>query len=137
MLSDQALAELLEAASKDWQVHAPDSMRVCDGSHDSGFGCEAILDAEVLGRSREEAVAIARLAALAPDLAQEVLDRRRVGGELAEAMEEYERMWEAANACPECVGSLCADHALKLILARTTAKDALARWAELAETEVR
>ena len=82
-------------------------------------------------------VAHRHLAALAPALAQELIEKREAGGVLAEAMEEYERMWEAANACPECVGSLCADHALKLILARTTAKDALARWAELAETEVR
>ena len=121
-LSDQELAALLEAASKGpW---------------------EAVRNAVVIGTKsvlfdEEAGDADLALAALAPALAQEVLDLREAGGELAEAMEEYERMWEAANACPECVGSLCADHALKLILARTTAKDALARWAELAETEVR
>ena len=58
--------------------------------------------------------AISRLRDLAPDLAQEVLDQRAVGQALAEALREH-----AGCAC------WC------------NADDrALARWAELAETEV-
>ena len=131
MLSDQDLAALLAAASKGpWEVGI---------SIDTDYGrpWPVMRLAEMRDPTDESEIQANRhLAALAPALAQELIEKREAGGVLAKAMEEYERMWEAANACPECVGSLCADHALKLILARTTAKDALACWAELTETEV-
>ena len=130
-MSDQELEALLAAASKDCTEKCRGTAcfvqpcgRHCDYPYtDEGLPACRACDAQDAAKRD--------LAALAPALAQELIERRRVGGGLTEAMQEYERMWESANDCPECVGSLCADHALQLILARTKAKDAADRWAEL------
>ena len=116
------LEELVEAAEA--SDHDIETDHVFYSAVKGSYYCEGCMAKETIS-------------GLAPALARKVLDLREAGGVLAEAMEEYERMWETANACPECVGSLCADHALKLTLARTKAVDASAAWAKLTETEVR
>lgn len=51
-----------------WAHHGPGSMRICDGRHESAEGCKTIAEAEIIGASREEAEANARLIAAAPEL---------------------------------------------------------------------
>ena len=63
MLSDQELAEILAAATSSGRGDYP-------GSGDVGKAMNKLRD-------------------LAPALAEEVLDRRRVGGELAKALREH------------------------------------------------
>ena len=51
-----------------WTHHADNSIRVCNGAHDSSDGCRSIAEAEIIGVERSEAVANAKLIAAAPDL---------------------------------------------------------------------
>lgn len=51
-----------------WHHHDPNSMRVCDGSHDLEAGCWIIAEAEIVGIERETAKANAHLIAAAPEL---------------------------------------------------------------------
>ena len=72
----------------------------------------------------------ARLAALAPALAREVLDQRRVGEELVGTQRsdatEIHGSRHASYSFDDCPTAFCVER-----------RALIARWAELAETEVR
>ena len=122
-LSDQELAALLAAASKGpwsiWPELEPAAWKeleekgVFDALLFDTEGNIAEFDAYDLVQNR----ANARLAALAPALAQEVLDQRKAGQAMAEALERIQ-----ITTQEESLEALCAI--------------ALAHWAEMAETEV-
>ena len=114
-LSNQELAALLEAASKGpW---------------------EAVRNAVVLGTrsvlfDEEAGDADLALAAQAPDLAQEVLDQRRVGEELVGTQRsdatEIHGSRHASYSFDDCPTAFCVER-----------RALIARWAKLTETEPR
>ena len=122
----------------------------------SDQGLEALLAAAGHGPSRSRrAVAERALAALAPALAQEVLDLRSAGGELAERVghmetllaDIYEELLFAEHCSCGPVPSQddeegeewqeCLRCRASHILEGSTEDSSLARWAKLTETEVR
>lgn len=68
-----------------WMLHAPGSMRACDGRHGSADGCRTIVEAEIVGVPRPEAEANARLISAAPELL----------AALKEMADMMEMLWEA------------------------------------------
>ena len=113
MLSQSDLAALLEAASA--------KLPACNCSEPyHQLRCARVIVGAAIPKARCE------LRDLAPALAQEVLDQREAGQALAEALRRTAPKWAFEDHERPHPGEC--DMCLEL--------DALARWAEMAETEV-
>ena len=124
-MSNQELAALLEAGSKGpWYSDAMHSVCNLQGGflRPPQWAIEA--------KHGIELRANAHLAALAPALAQEVLDRRRVGEELVGTQRsdatEIHGSRHASYSFDDCPTAFCVER-----------RALIARWAELTETEPR
>src|SRR5258706_14863328 len=73
-----------------WELHqdvdGANSVRVCVPDATTDRGCRAVAEAEILGMSRAEAEANARLIAAAPELLEAV----RAGGRYSDALKRYQ-----------------------------------------------
>ena len=132
-MQSDAIRELLEAASKGpWVAESNGWWHyIRTEDHDSVAAFEEY--DQLLGQAN------VALAALAPDLAQEVLDLRGAGEALEQAAEAEERWFGHWGKCSACgaTAMLCEVGAVLVVEATEKRRSALARWAELDAKEGR